>query len=81
MANAMTKMTSKGQVTIPRRLRDYLGLKPGSEVEFELAEDGRIFLKTPNQPPPSRFARLRGSAKLGMTTDEIMALTRGEDAD
>jgi AbrB family looped-hinge helix DNA binding protein len=77
----MTKITTKGQVTIPRRLRDFLGLKPGSEVDFELAEDGRVFLKARKQAPESRFARLRGSAKLGMTTDEIMALTRGEDAD
>ena len=77
----MTKITTKGQVTIPRRLRNFLGLKPGSEVDFELAEDGRVFLKTRKQAPESRFARLRGSAKLGMTTDEIMALTRGEDAD
>jgi antitoxin PrlF len=77
----MTKMTSKGQVTIPRRLRDHLGLKPGSKVEFELTEDGRVFLKTDRQAPDSRFARLRGSAKLGLSTDELMALTRGEDAD
>ena len=76
----MTKMTSKGQVTIPRRLRDHLGLKPGSQVEFELTEDGRVFLKTDRQAPDSRFARLRGSAKLGLSTDELMALTRGEDA-
>ena len=75
----MSKMTSKGQVTLPKRLRDHLGLKPGSEIDFELAEDGRVFLKARNPPPKSRFARLLGSAKLGMTTDEIMALTRGED--
>jgi AbrB family looped-hinge helix DNA binding protein len=77
----MTKMTSKGQVTIPRRLREHLGLKPGSDIEFELAEDGRVFLKTRELPPESRFARLRGSAGPGMTTDEIMRLTRGEDPD
>ncbi|HEX4614810.1 MAG TPA: AbrB/MazE/SpoVT family DNA-binding domain-containing protein [Stellaceae bacterium] len=80
MAN-MTKMTTKGQVTIPKRLRDYLGLKPGSDVDFELAEDGRVFLKSHGEASESRFARLRGSAKLGMTTDELMALTRGEDTD
>ena len=80
MAN-MTKMTTKGQVTIPKRLREHLGLKPGSNIDFELAEDGRVFLKTHQQVTESRFARLRGSAKLGMTTDELMALTRGEDAD
>jgi AbrB family looped-hinge helix DNA binding protein len=75
----MSKMTTKGQVTLPKRLRDYLGLKPGSEIDFDVAEDGRVFLKTYEQAPESRFARLRGSAGPGMTTDEIMALTRGED--
>ena len=75
----MTKITTKGQVTIPKRLRDHLGLKPGSLVEFELAADGRVFLTTPQRAPGSKFARLRGSAKPGMTTDELMALTRGED--
>jgi antitoxin PrlF len=77
----MTRMTTKGQVTIPRRLREHLGLKPGSDVDFELAEDGRVFLRTRNPLPESRFARLQGSAGPGMTTDEIMALTRGEDPD
>jgi len=75
----MTKVTTKGQVTIPKRLRDHLGLKPGSSVEFELAADGRVFLKTRQRTPESEFARLRGSAKAGMTTDQLMALTRGED--
>jgi AbrB family looped-hinge helix DNA binding protein len=74
----MTKITTKGQVTIPKRLRDHLGLKPGSSVAFELAADGRVFMTTPQSPPESRFARLRGSAKLGMTADEVMALTRKE---
>jgi AbrB family looped-hinge helix DNA binding protein len=73
----MTKITTKGQVTIPKRLRDHLGLKPGSSVEFELAADGRVFLRMRQRVPESRFARLRGSAKPG-TTDEVMALTRGE---
>jgi len=75
----MTKITTKGQVTIPKRLRDHLGLKPGSSVEFELAADGRVFLQTRRRIPRSRFARLRGSAKPAMTRDELMALTRGED--
>ncbi len=75
----MSKMTAKGQVTIPKRLRDHLGLKPGSEVAFELAQGGRVFLKTRSGRPKSVFARLRGSAKPAMTTYEIMALSRGED--
>ncbi len=75
----MSKMTAKGQVTIPKRLRDHLGLKPGSEVAFELAQDGRVFLKAQDGRQKSVFARLRGSAKLAMTTDQIMALSRGEN--
>jgi antitoxin PrlF len=77
----VTKLTTKGQVTIPKRLRDCLDLEPGSDVDFELSQDGRVFLKTHRKAPESRFARLRGSAELGMTTDELMALTRGEDTD
>jgi antitoxin PrlF len=75
----MTKMTTKGQVTIPKRLRDHLGLKPGSDVAFEIAQDGRVYLKAPGGRPESRFARVRGSLKTAMTTDEIMALLRSED--
>lgn len=75
-----TTVTTKGQVTIPRRVRDLLGIEPGSAVAFEVAEDGRVILnKVGRAPrPPGRFAELRGRASAGMTTEEIMALTRGE---
>ena len=39
-----TTVTSKGQVTIPKPVRDRLNIKPGSQVDFELAEDGRVVL-------------------------------------
>ena len=77
----MTKMTTKGPATIPKRRRDCLGLEPGSELDFELAADGRVFLKADRKAPDSRFRQLRGSAKPGMTTDALMVLTRGEDTD
>lgn len=73
-----TTVTSKGQVTIPKRVRDLLGIRPGSRVEFERAPDGRIVLVKSGKSRPSRFSRLRGSAGKGLSTDEIMALTRGE---
>src|ERR1700747_1300276 len=53
----MTKITTKGQVTIPKRLRDHLGLEPGSSVEFELAADGRGFLQTQRRAPAGRVSR------------------------
>ena len=79
-----TTVTTKGQVTIPKEVRDLLGIAPGSSVTFEVAEDGRVLLSkagSSSRPsrPPSRFAKLRGSATAGLTTDEIMALTRGDD--
>jgi AbrB family looped-hinge helix DNA binding protein len=75
-----TRVTRKGQVTIPKRVRDHLGIEPGSVVEFKLANDGRIVLvKAGATPEPSRFARVRGTATVELTTDEIMAMLRGDD--
>ncbi len=73
-------ITSKGQVTIPKKVRDHLQLKAGSAVDFELAPDGRIVLITapPAGQKRSRFARIRGTASVHMRTEDIMALTRGE---
>jgi AbrB family looped-hinge helix DNA binding protein len=72
-------VTSKGQVTIPKRVRELLGIGPGSVIDFERGEDGRIVLvKVKGNTRPSRFARLRGHAGKGLSTDEIMAMTRGE---
>jgi AbrB family looped-hinge helix DNA binding protein len=80
-----TTVTSKGQVTIPKPVRDRLNIKPGSAVDFELAPDGRIVLtkagKKPAAPVKSRFDRIRGTMKGDMTTDEIMALMRGDPAE
>ena len=74
-----TTVTSKGQVTIPKPVRDYLGIGPGSQVDFRRTEDGGITIERADGPrPPSKFAKLLGSAGPGMTTDELMALLRGE---
>jgi antitoxin PrlF len=74
-----TTVTRKGQVTIPKPVRDYLGIRPGSQVDFRRTEDGGVVIVKADGPrPPSRFAKARGSAGPGMTTDELMALLRGE---
>jgi antitoxin PrlF len=74
-----TTVTSKGQVTIPKPVRDLLGIGPGSVINFERAQDGRIVLvKVEKKTQPNRFARLRGHAGKGLSTAEIMAMTRGE---
>lgn len=74
-----TTVTSKGQVTIPKPVRDHLGIVPGSAVDFELGEDGRIVVtKSGGSHRQSRFAALLGTADTGLSTDEIMAMTRGD---
>lgn len=75
-----TTVTSKGQVTIPKRVRDRPGIVPGSAIEFELQPDGTaVLVKIDGRRRPSRcFEALRGRAGAGLSTDEIMALTRGE---
>jgi AbrB family looped-hinge helix DNA binding protein len=72
-------VSRSGQVTIPKPIRDRLGLGRGSVVDFELTPDGRVALvKVGDSNPTSRFATQRGRAGTGLSTDEIMALTRGE---
>jgi AbrB family looped-hinge helix DNA binding protein len=80
-ATMSTLVTRKGQVTIPKRVRDFLDIKPGTAVDFALDADGRVVLTRAGarQPRKSRFAKVRGRATAGMSTDQIMALTRGED--
>ncbi len=70
-------VTTKGQVTIPKPVRDLLGLLPGSIVEFRRNAKGEVVLKPADEKPvKSRFEAFRGHAGKGMDTDAIMALTR-----
>jgi AbrB family looped-hinge helix DNA binding protein len=73
------KVTEKGQVTIPKELRDALGIGAGTQVEFERRGDAIVVRKSERGPTRGRriAERLRGRGDVAMTTDEIMALTRG----
>ena len=76
------RMTSKGQVTIPQDIRERLGLLPWCEVEFDVKGEGVLIRK--KRGATGRGQRLLEAMrkapkpKPGMTTDELMALTRGE---
>lgn len=73
------RVTEKGQVTIPKPIRDQLGIAAGSEVEFQVDRDRVIIRKVAGERPVGRrvVEMLRGRGDVSMTTDEIMALTRG----
>jgi AbrB family looped-hinge helix DNA binding protein len=75
------RVTSKGQVTIPRDVRESMGISPSeTEIEFIQDENGRWYIvkTTERSKRPSRFRSAYQAGKLTMSTDEIMALTRGE---
>ncbi|MEI6447210.1 MAG: AbrB/MazE/SpoVT family DNA-binding domain-containing protein [Actinomycetes bacterium] len=69
------RVTSKGQVTIPIEVRNALGIKAGSEVEFKLDEGGARLLPGGGERADS-ISRMRGAGEGDMTTDQILALTR-----
>ena len=80
-----TTLTSKGQVTIPKRIRDELRLLPGAAVEFSVNAAGEVVLhragsaKGARRVPKDRFDAVRGRADVRWRTDELMKLLRAED--
>ena len=80
-------VTTKGQVTIPKEMREHLNLVAGDKVVFAYLNDGSIRIaaarpaRKSRRKGKSRFEALRGVAKLDMRTDDLMRLLRGYDLD
>lgn len=80
-----TNLTSKGQVTIPKRIRDELHLLPGAPVDFAVNDSGELVLrrapagKGGRQPRRDRFDAVRGRADVPWRTDALMKLLRPTD--
>jgi AbrB family looped-hinge helix DNA binding protein len=74
------RITSKGQVTIPQELRESLGLGAGTEVEVVPA-DGGALVRPVGQTSrgAALLAALRDRADGGLSADEILRLTRGDE--
>jgi AbrB family looped-hinge helix DNA binding protein len=75
-----TTVTRKGQVTVPKQIRDALGINPGTQVAFEVNKDGEVVLRKARQTKvkSDRFEAARGRADVKYRTDDLMALLRGE---
>jgi AbrB family looped-hinge helix DNA binding protein len=73
-------VTAKGQVTIPIEIRKLLGILPDMDVEFEIVGDAVVIRKAKVQGRRGQalVRQLRGRATVAMSTDEILALTRGD---
>lgn len=73
------KVSMKGQVTIPMEIREQLDIRPGAEVEFVVEGNSIRIVPVKTVRHGQRIIKqLRGKGTVRMTTDEIMALTRGE---
>lgn len=71
----MSRVTQKGQVTIPKQIRDELGIQAGDEIRFERTEDGYIIRKEIDE---NRFEKWRGVATTETSVEERMEELRGE---
>ena len=70
------RVTTKGQVTIPRNIRERLGIIPETDIDFQ-EDNGRFYIvKTTKPKVKHKFQKLRGIATAKMTTDQILDLTR-----
>jgi AbrB family looped-hinge helix DNA binding protein len=81
-----TTLTSKGQVTIPKHIRESLKLEPGSRLIFDVNEAGEVVMRRPRYAGeliPDRFEQALGAAEIKWhgTTDEYMELMRGYSDD
>lgn len=80
-----TTLTSKGQVTIPKRIRDAMRLLPGATVEFSVNAAGELVIQPPRPakgartPARDRFDAVRGRADVPWRTDTLMKLLRADD--
>jgi AbrB family looped-hinge helix DNA binding protein len=86
-----TTLTIKGQVTIPKQIRDALDLKPGCKLNFAVNDAGEVVLqkaegksiranhkKVNKAAPQDRFEQVRGRADIKWRTQDLMELLRGE---
>lgn len=74
------EINAEGQITIPRDVREQLGLLPGTEIELEVMGDIlQLRKKPPSEPGSSLIQMMRGKATSRLRTDEILQLTRADE--
>ena len=76
-----TTLSIKGQVTIPKQIRDALGLKPGMPVDFAVNQDGEVVIhkvEVSAKRKHDRFDAVRGKSDVKWRTQDLMALLRSE---
>ncbi|MEZ4525066.1 MAG: AbrB/MazE/SpoVT family DNA-binding domain-containing protein [Desulfobacterales bacterium] len=73
------RITSQGQIALPQEVTEKLGFLPDTEIEYQI--EGNLLLlrkREKSEKGSALISLMKGSANTGMTTDQIMKLTRGE---
>ena len=72
------KVTSKGQVTIPKAVRERLHIEPGDRVSFEIRDDGSVLFKARNLPWQRLKGMFKSPLKRPLTIDEMSPERAGD---
>lgn len=76
--NTIMKVTTKGQVTIPARIRNYLGIIPHTDVDFCIVDEKVFLVKADSDNnEKTKFSTMRGILKGKLSTKKWMHETRG----
>jgi antitoxin PrlF len=76
-------LTTKSQVTVPKAVRQALGVQPGQEIDYEVKADGQVLIfpvKKPSVQEENPFLKWIGTGITGKSTEELLRETRGDDA-
>jgi AbrB family looped-hinge helix DNA binding protein len=72
-----TTLTSKGQVTIPKPVREFLGVQPGDRLDFVIGDDGRVLVRAGTVSARALKGLLRRRGRRPVTLEEMeAAITR-----
>jgi len=79
MNECITKISSKGQITIPKEIREYLKVKPGDKVKFEIV-NGKVVLEALKKPSESmKGIGIKVKEKLRITASDLIYKMRQEN--
>jgi len=71
---SQTTMTSKGQTTIPKEIRDSLGLQPQDKLNFSLLSDGTVIMRAKKRSIKSVYGMLHQADRAVISIEEMQRL-------
>lgn len=67
----LATVTDKGQVTVPKEIRDQLGILPGCKLDFEVLPEGELRVRVLSRGAKNLFGMLRRSQEEGLSVEQM----------